>query len=130
MRHAESWKLYRDGPVPLRMSATPYWSCTPYSRHVHRWYVRAWICWWLAGRPVWRAMAWFVGCVVVVGVIGVLLTITLSPRRLDNIVWSPSPIPLPAPVVSAPPSAPAQGAAPGDLACLPKRLQGKLCPPQ
>jgi hypothetical protein len=46
-RASRSWKTYRTGPCPdrKRWSGRTCWSCGEFSRHEHRWYLSAWLCW-------------------------------------------------------------------------------------
>ena len=67
----ESWKLYRDGPIPAaqRWSGALCWSCHPTSRHEHRWYLSAWVCWWVTPRPSVRRAVWLLVGLAVVGLV-------------------------------------------------------------
>jgi hypothetical protein len=123
MSHPRSSKLYRDGPIPeaKRWSGALCWSCHPTSRHEHRWYLSAWVCWWVTPRPFVRLAAWLLAGLTVVG-LGAAWWRPPSPR--PPVVAAPlAPAPQPVPLGTPPPLTPQQ------WACLLQRLQGKPCVP-
>ena len=63
-------KDYRGGPVPrdlLRVQLR--WSCHLRTAHAHRWYLSAWVCWWVMPRPSMRRAAWLFMGLTVVGLV-------------------------------------------------------------
>jgi hypothetical protein len=123
MPQPPSWKLYRDGPIPeaRRRSGALCWSCHPTSRHQHRWYRSAWVCWWVAPRPFVRLAAWLLVGLTVVGLVAAWW-------------WPPSPRPpvVAGPLAQAPTPVPLGTTPPltrQQWACVLERLRGKPCLP-
>jgi hypothetical protein len=117
MRANESWKLFRDGPVP----SGRLWSCAAHCQHRHRWYGSAWVCWWVTRRRAVRIVAWLI---VTPMILGILAAYWLPPRAL-----APIPVQMPISVVmpEAIPAAPPSPLTTRQLDCLLPRLQGQRC---
>ena len=115
------WKAYRTGPLPtwLRGPRAYCWSCRPRGLHQHRWYVSAWLCWWVTTRRFVRIALWFVLILAGLGIAAGW--VSYSP--------APPPAPLAAPVAPAQEEAPRAQRPPPRLtpaqeACLLQRLRG------
>jgi hypothetical protein len=115
------WKAYRTGPLPVwRRGPNAYcWSCRPRDLHQHRWYVTAWLCWWLTTRRFARIGLWLLLILSGLGTAAAWLEHGPAPP-LVPVATTVAPAQEEAPRAQSPPPP----LTPVQAACLLQRLRG------